>query len=98
MRSLLSFGNDLTMKNIGQLAFSTDAVHFVISQSNIHTLKTKNFRMISAYQKCFVSGVLACIGSLFAKWAFGDASVDDIYHFQLSPVLPMVDFWVRRFF
>jgi len=39
--------------------------------------------MISAYQKCFVSGLLACIGSVFAKWAFGDASVSDIYQFQV---------------
>jgi len=39
--------------------------------------------MISTYQKCFCSGILACIGSVFAKWAFGDISLDDIYHFKI---------------
>ena len=45
--------------------------------------KTTHFRMISTYHKCFFSGILACIGSVFAKWAFGDISVDDIYHFKI---------------
>ena len=42
--------------------------------------------MISTYQKCFISGILACIGSVFAKWAFGDISLDDIYDFKIVAI------------
>ena len=42
--------------------------------------------MISTYHKCFFSGILACIGSVFAKWAFGDISFDDIYNFKIVAI------------
>lgn len=42
--------------------------------------------MISTYHKCFCSGILACIGSVFAKWAFGDISFDDIYNFKIVAI------------
>ena len=42
--------------------------------------------MILTYQKCFFSGILACIGSVFAKWAFGDVSLDDIYDFKIVAI------------
>ena len=42
--------------------------------------------MISTYHNCFFSGILACIGSVFAKWAFGDISFDDIYNFKIVAI------------
>ena len=48
--------------------------------------KNSLFRMISTYHKCFCSGILACIGSVFAKWAFGDISFDDIYNFKIVAI------------
>ena len=48
--------------------------------------KNSRFRMISTYHKCFCSGILACIGSVFAKWAFGDISFDDIYNFKIVAI------------
>ena len=51
-----------------------------------NSLKNSLFRMISTYHKCFFSGILACIGSVFAKWAFGDISFDDIYNFKIVAI------------
>ena len=48
--------------------------------------KNSLFRMISTYHKCFFSGILACIGSVFAKWAFGHISFGDIYNFKIVAI------------
>ena len=61
---------------------------FSCNSSKTHRKLPKNsrFRMISTYHKCFCSGILACIGSVFAKWAFGDILFDDIYNFKIVAI------------